>query len=75
MVDLKTSAELRRRQLRYGQTTLKQVQQWADEEIVRMDRPPSWLIDVSMSESVDRAASALLEAPGEPDENVIWWGQ
>lgn len=66
---LKTWATCWRLLLRHGLTTAAEIKAWADDRLARLDRPPGWLIDVSLAVSADQLREALA-APGwaEPGE-------
>jgi len=69
---LKTSAEAWRRRLVEKLSSLDDVQTWADQQIAALDRPPTWLIDVSMARDRPSAITALGNAEGEADKRVVW---
>jgi len=71
-VDTKTAAETRRRLPEAGLTTLGETTSWADAQIAAVDKPPYWLIEVSMARSERDAVAALKNADGETDETTVW---
>lgn len=45
--------------LQAGYLLLAAVERWADEHILRLDQPPGWLLDLSLTKSVDDAVGLL----------------
>jgi hypothetical protein len=70
--ELKTAAEIARRRLVHRLWQLGDAQAWADQLIMRMDKPHDWLIDVSTATTTADARDALVRAEGTPDTNQVW---
>jgi hypothetical protein len=45
--------------LEAGYLSVADVEQWADEQIMAQDRPPGWLLDLSLTSSPETAANRL----------------
>ena len=70
--ELKTEAEIARQRLVHELWGLADVQSWADETILRMEKPREWLIDVSTATTTSEAREALLRADGIPHARRVW---
>lgn len=70
--ELKTEAETARQRLVHRLWGLADVESWADQVILRMEKPYEWLIDVSTATTTAEARDALLRASGQPDARRVW---
>ena len=62
--------------LETGYLPLPVVERWADAQILRLDRPPGWLLDLSLTGSVEAAAGLLRrgwsESPAAAGGDAVW---
>jgi hypothetical protein len=52
--------------------SLDHVQNWADEQISSVAKPPYWLIEVSLAKTPVDAVAALGEVPGTANALSVW---